>query len=528
MIKNNSRNSSPHPALIAALLDPAVYPHPAPSCRLIETHASWVILTGAYAYKIKKPVNLGFLDFSTLEKRRHCCMEEIRLNRRLAPDIYVAALSITGAVDAPVWNGDGNAIEYAVQMKQFPQEAQLDRMLNKEGLHPEQMDVMGRWIADFHRSIPTTVSDTPCGDLPHVRAPIEENIIQIRSYTSNRSYLDAISRLENWFEETFQTLAPVFVQRKADGFIRECHGDMHLRNIAWIRDAPVAFDCIEFNPYLRWIDVISDIAFLVMDLLRRNHPRLAWRFLDVYLEAGGDYAGLRVLPYYLTYRALVRAKVDIIRAHQSPADSEERREAATDFLGYLKLAECCSQRKKTPLIITHGLSASGKSTITRFLQERLGAIRIRSDAERKRLTEISAAASRSDFQTGIYTDAISIQTYQRLSELAAIIVDAGFPVIIDAACLKRSQRQQFLQLAASKHLPCIILDIIASPETLYSRITKRRNDISDADVVVLNHQQTIAEAFTDNERPHVITVNTEHPVDIEALIELISNRTESP
>ncbi len=517
----------PHPALITALLNPAVYPHPAPSCQLIETHASWVILTGIYAYKIKKPVNLGFLDFSTLEKRRYCCMEEIRLNRRLAPDIYLAALPITGATDAPIWNGSGDAIEYAVQMIQFPQESQLDRVLEEDGLHPEQMDIMGRWLADFHHKTAVAASNTPYGDLNHVYAPVEENILQIRSYTSNRDYLDVILQLENWFLSAFKSLIPFFVQRKAKGFIRECHGDMHLRNIAWIHDVPVAFDCIEFNPYLRWIDVISDAAFLIMDLLRRNQARLAWRFLDRYVESGGDYTGLHILPYYMTYRALVRAKVDIIRAHQSPSDSQEQREAESDFLGYLKLAEFCSRPPEPLLIITHGLSASGKSTITQSLQEHLGAIRIRSDVERKRLTGVGVTAARSDIQAGIYTDDISAQTYQRLSELAAIIMDAGFPVIIDATCLKRSQRQQFVQIASSRHIPCVILDVTASPDVLRCRIKKRRNDVSDADTTVLEYQLQVNEPITDSEKPLTISVNTEYPIDIERLIEQIRARSSS-
>ncbi|MDH5572481.1 MAG: phosphotransferase, partial [Gammaproteobacteria bacterium] len=327
---------------IAALLDPSVYPHTVTQCELIETHISWVILTGAYAYKIKKPVNYGFLDFSTLEKRHKYCQEELRLNRRLAGNIYIEVVAITGTFEQPevtehLINGN-NVIEYAVKMQQFPQQDQLDRMLAADKLLPGHIDAFADRIAEFHQQIDIADMSTIYGNVEQVCVPLQENLAQIRNSVRDSEHRSVLVELEQWGNSEFKTLKNVFLQRKQAGFVRECHGDMHLRNLAWIENKPVLFDCIEFNAELRWIDVISDIAFLVMDLQDRDQPQLAQRFLNRYLEITGDYEGVAVLPYYLFYRALVRAKVDAIRASQSGISQKEKSDAERDMAGYLKLA----------------------------------------------------------------------------------------------------------------------------------------------------------------------------------------------
>lgn len=502
-------------------MNPGIYDHVVNDCKLIETHASWIILTGTYAYKIKKPVNLGFLDFSTLKKRYFYCKEELRLNQRLAPEMYLELVTIAGTPAKPVLKGIGDPIEFAVKMLQFPQEAQLDRMLARGELGVTHIDAIARLVADFHKKTAVAVKDSAYGDPEHVRKPVENNFLQINRNIEKREHV-LIHELEDWCKSAFDRLKPAFMQRKADGFIRECHGDMHLRNIAWLNDSPIVFDCIEFDPNLRWIDVISEIAFLVMDLMARLHPQLAGRFLNTYLEESGDYAGICVLPFYLIYRALVRAKIGAIRARQQGISGKERTKAEREFFDYLQLAKSCARTVAPQLIITRGLSASGKSTLTQQLLEQMDAIRIRSDVERKRIFDINPkAGSKASYCENIYTPEASKQTYDKLAGLAGTILDAGYSVIVDAACLKFEQRKQFQKLAETKKAPYLILEFYAAHDTLRRRIINREKNASDADLLVLEHQISDWQPLGESEQDRTITIDTEAPVDIMLLAEKI-------
>ncbi|MBT8134529.1 MAG: phosphotransferase, partial [Gammaproteobacteria bacterium] len=276
---------------IQNMLTAKVYDHPVSQLDLIETHISWVILTGDFAYKIKKPVDFGFLDFSTLDKRYDCCQQELHLNRRLAPVIYLDIVNITGSSEEPHISASGEAFEYAIKMAQFPQSAQLDNMLAAGDLSAEHIDAFAQMAADFHQSIDVADRSVVYGDNDTVHQPVAENFIQIEEHIDTTAYSLALEHLRQWSQTEFKRLAKDISQRKDNGFIRECHGDMHLRNMIWLNDQPMAFDCIEFNAALRWIDVISEVAFLVMDLQDRQQYRLANRFLNSYLEITGDYAG---------------------------------------------------------------------------------------------------------------------------------------------------------------------------------------------------------------------------------------------
>jgi aminoglycoside phosphotransferase family enzyme/predicted kinase len=522
----NPQETASATAFIAALMAPAGFDHPVTSCELIETHASWVILTGTFAYKIKKPVDLGFLDFSTLEKRRFCCEEELRLNRRLAPGIYLGLAPIYGSHAHPKWIGIGQPIEYAVKMRQFLQEAQLDRALEAGLLEPRHIDAFAERIARFHGKIAVAGSDTDYGDVEHVQRPVLDNFFQIRAHIQDTTLLKPLDELEAWALSEIKALEPVFVRRKSDGFIRECHGDLHLRNLAWIDEMPVGFDCIEFNPNLRWIDVMSDAAFLVMDLQDRRQPRLARRFLNQYIEHTGDYAGLHVLPFYLTYRALVRAKVNAILAGEPDVDPRTAATAKKDCHDYLNLAKGHAETDTPQLIITHGMSASGKSTVSGSLMEYMDAIRIRSDVERKRIYGLAPETdAHTDARRGIYTKEATQKTYKRLHELAGWILDAGYSVIVDAAFLDIDQRQPFQELAASRQIPFRILDCIASPDTLRQRIIDRPKSVSDADSAILEYQLRNYQPLTDAEKPFTIEIDMESPLDETAIVTRIDEST---
>jgi aminoglycoside phosphotransferase family enzyme/predicted kinase len=513
-------------SLIHGLMQPDIYDPPVEKCILIETHISWVILAGSYAYKIKKSLNLGFLDFTTLAKRFFYCQEELRLNKRLAPSTYLSVVPITGTFTKPQWGDEGagedSAIEFAIKMQAFPQQAQLDRVLAAGALHAVHIDILARHIANFHMQIEKADSKSSFGAPQMIRRPVEENFIQIRQHVQDLEALRRIDELEQWSQATFQDLLPIFALRKSSGFIRECHGDMHLRNIAWVDDAPLVFDCIEFSPSLRWIDVISDISFLVMDLQERRQPELAQRFLNAYLEYTGDYPGTAVLRFYMVYRALVRAKVDAIRAYQPGIDHQEQEEAERDFLDYLNLALTYIRPAKPVCVITRGMSASGKSTVTRSLLEQIKAIRLRSDTERKRLFGMQPEDDgRSAVGEGIYSASASRRTYQSLEESASRILDAGYSVIVDAVFLHYREREHFRKMAENKKMPLVILECTADIETLRERIVQRKNDVSDADLRVLDMQRSRWQPLRKTERSYSVSVDTGVPPDIGLLVRKI-------
>jgi aminoglycoside phosphotransferase family enzyme/predicted kinase len=509
--------------LIASLLKPGTYDHPVEDIELIETHISRVFLTGKFVYKIKKPVNLGFADFSTLEKRRHFCAEEVRLNQRLAPDTYIGVVAITGSHAAPRLISDQasvDAIEYAVKMRQFPSSAQLDRMLDRGELEGRHLDAFAWVIADFHQRVSVAGADLCYGDPDEVLRPVKENFPDLYRCLPDPASTERILALEAWTDAEFSKLRNGFASRKQDGFVRECHGDLHLRNLAWIDEGPLVFDCLEFNPELRWIDVMSEVAFLVMDLQARGQAGLASRFLNQYLERAGDYAGLAILPFYLVYRALVRAKVEGIRALQADVDVHEKGAAELACRSYLALPQRYTQREKPRLIVTRGVSASGKTTVSNLLLESLSAIRIRSDVERKRLAGLAAETdARAEVNRGIYDVAGSRETYARLLDLAGQVLAAGFTVIVDAAFLQAGQLQPFQSLAAKRGIACTIIEVSAPEAVLRERIVNRARGASDADLTVLEHQLKAWQPLTPDESVHALRVDTSAALDLDKLMD---------
>lgn len=495
--------------IIKGLQRPEAHPAGVDRIELIETHISAVLLAGPFAYKIKKPLNLGFLDFSTLERRRFCCDEEIRLNRRLAPDIYLGVVPITGTPEHPVLGGTGEAIEYAVKMLRFEQDA----LLSRREVTPAMVDRIAERVAQFHREIPLAEDDSEFGEPEAVLTPMTDNFGHIRERLGDAHEDERLGNLLHWTRLTFIHHRDTLQARKRDGFVRECHGDMHRSNIATLDGKLVIFDAIEFNPRLRWIDTMSEVAFLVMDLDEAGAARLAQRFLNRYLEICGDFEGLAVLRFYQVYRAMVRAKVTAIRASQPDLTPAGRAEELQRFDHYLRIAAGYTHTPRRRLFITYGVSGSGKTRLGRTLREHLVLIHIRSDVERKRLFGMSADA-RSDSAPGrgIYAPHATAWTYQRLFQLAKGILSAGYSVLVDATFLRQSHRALFQGVALAMACDYYILCPKATEQVLRARVIKRQliaKDASEADLAVLESQLRQREPLTNDEKRFALTVDTE-------------------
>ena len=344
---------------IQALARPEAYPHPVAAVQMLETHISRVFLAGDYAYKVKKPVALPFVDFSTLAARRHYCAEELRLNRRFAPQLYLDVVEIRGSPVAPCIQGPGEVLDYAVRMRRFPQEALANALLTSAALDDSLLHDFGGHLAQVHFQLPHAATDTPFGQPQAVLRDALDNFAQIAPLLQPPGEDAQLAQLREWTEGEYARIEGELRNRREHGMVRECHGDLHLRNLVALEGRLIAFDCIEFNPGLRWIDVMSDVAFLLMDLLDRNADRLGWIFLNAYLETSGDYEGVRVLRFYLVYRALVRAKIHLIRARQPGLAEAEVVRLAAQYRHYLALAGRCAYQQQSAIVLMHGFSGCG-------------------------------------------------------------------------------------------------------------------------------------------------------------------------
>lgn len=504
---------------VGQLLSPDCFPHPADVVELIETHISWVLLAGDYAYKIKKPVDLGFLDFTTLERRAYFCTEELRINRRLAPQLYLDVATLRRNNDRLRFGDRGEIVDYAVRMRRFDQDQQLDRCLQRGDFGPAEVDEIGELIGRFHESAPTAPEESAWGRPDTVLRPVRENFTQLGPRLADGGRRAPVERLREWTEASFPVLAPAIARRRSAGRVRECHGDLHLRNMARVDGRIVAFDGIEFDPALRWIDVVSDSAFLMMDLDSRGHRPLAWRFLNRWLRVTGDYDGLALLRWYLVYRHMVRTKVDAIRLGQRGLGAAEASRLGGRIDRHLSLALEASADPAPGLIVACGVSGSGKSWLAERLAESLPAVWLRSDVERKRMFDMDAADRPSaESAEALYSTETTRRTYQRLADLAAATLEAGLVVIVDATFLKREDRRALAGVAERMNTPQVVLSCSAPLDVLEARVSRRREqdrDPSDADLAVLRDQLGNQESFGQTES--VIEVGTGDPVDVDRL-----------
>ena len=458
---------------------------------LVETHISWVLLAGDRAYKIKKPVRFSFVDYGTLQARRHFCEEELRLNRRLAPSLYLGVTRITGTHQAPALDGPGPVVEYAVQMRRFAKGALFGEQLEAGTLATGDIDRLATLLADFHGC------PAPAAPANGFASAERRRTVALAALEGARTLASPSeqTQLQTWLETEAAMLAPLWTLRQNDGHVRECHGDLHLDNVVSLDGGVAAFDGIEFDPALRWIDVLDDISFPVMDFSARGRRDFAFRLLNQWLDRTGDHAALPALRFSVVYRALVRAQVERLRGagHEAAA----RR--------YLDTALSWTRPGQPQLFITHGLPGSGKTFESQRVLEREGAIRLRSDVERKRLFGLGMLEDSRAKGLDLYNQDVTARTYAQLFRVARLALQAGYPVILDAAFLRHSERAQALALARELGVPFAIVDCNAPPHVLRERLQARHGDASEANVAVLDRKRSDAEPLAGEELGFVVS-----------------------
>jgi aminoglycoside phosphotransferase family enzyme/predicted kinase len=482
----------------------ASFPHSVRSPQLIETHISWLVLTGEFAYKIKRPVRFDFLDYSTLELRRQQCQRELEIGRRYAPEIYLEVVPIRAAAEGLAVGGcEGAIVEYAVKMRQFDQGCLLERQLRAGQVPTCEMNLLAEQLARYHADA-AQIEMSPGDATARSAEPAEENFEYLLKHLADSDQREPIRRLAAWSSQQAEVLADWFATRAASGAIRECHGDLHLNNVLRIEGRYLAFDPIEFNDRLSHIDSMNDVAFLMMELREHGYPTHSRRLINHYVESLDDYVGLRGLPFFLVYRAMVRAKVDLIRREQTHASRAES--LSPDGWRYVEYAQHIVDRPAPALWITHGLSGSGKSTVALRLVDQFGLFRVRSDVIRKQLMGIAPLAKTPESRLSeTYSSDITAQVYEQMGIRCEQVIAGGYGAIADATFLKRAQREAFAESARRLGVPLRIVDCSAPVAELERRLAARGPDPSDANLAVLRHQIDTAEPLTLEERSQVVS-----------------------
>jgi uncharacterized protein len=481
---------SSFPPHLQALLHPDAYPHAVGAVELVETHVSWVLLTGELAYKIKRPVHYAFVDLRSPKRRALLCREEVRLNRRFAPDLYLDVCPVSSLDGMANFAGRGPVIEQAVRMRQFARGAELDRLLMADAIEPAELESFGRDLARIHAELPVARPDQHPGRSVALRSRVMADAGECaRAAQSLGADPSLVRGIEVRLAVLLEPALPLLARRLTAGRVRECHGDLHARNIVRLDGRLQAFDCLEFDPALRWIDVAEEIAFLLADLEARQRPRHAQAFLAGYLAESGDFEACELLPLFRADRALIRAKVTALAASPGGTEQDTRRE----FDAYVECARRCLARPAPVLVLMCGLSGSGKTWLAQRLAPQLLAVHVRSDVERKRLAGRAAAdRTGSGVEAGLYSREATAKVYRHLVRCAAHTLAGGYTTIVDATLARREDRLEFASLAARCGVRSCIVHCRAPRQVLEARIRERlrhNDDASEADLAVLAWQE---------------------------------------
>jgi aminoglycoside phosphotransferase family enzyme/predicted kinase len=475
--------------LLKALTDQSAYPHPIEAVEVRQTHISAVFLAGPYVYKVKKPVDLGFLDFSTLAKRHHFCEEEVRLNRRLAPHVYLGVAPVVQTSTHLQFEGEGEVVEWAVKMVRLPDNATLQERLARGEVSVALVQTLAQRIAAFHRGAETNALIAAYGRFEGASRIVLDIYDQALPQVGTTASQAVFTRTRALAETALARLRPFIDGRAARGVPRDCHGDLHLDHVYYFpeRKPPedlVIVDCIEFNERFRFIDPVADIAFPVMDLAFFGHRDLAQACAAAYFLASGDEEGRALLPLYTAYRATVRGAVEGMLLEEKEVPEAERAAALQRARAHwlLALTELEEPAKKPCLLLVAGLPGIGKSWLARALAEHSGFRVIASDVVRKELAGMSGHEQLPPpVQESIYTAEWNERTYAECLRRAEHLLFKGYRVLVDATFREEKRRQTFLDAAVRWGVPAGILHCEAGPETVRRRLAERQGGASDAD-----------------------------------------------
>jgi len=497
-----------------ALLSPTAYPEPPGNIELVQTQMSFLFLTNEYVYKVKKEVNLGYLDYTTLENRRLFCHKEVKLNRRLSPEVYLGVVPVSHDDGQIVVEGKGKAIEYAVKMRRLPQESMMDVLLQQNGVSPEMVARVAEKLMDFHSRAQTNPTVSKFGSLQVIRENTRENFSQTEKYVGKTISPEKYACAKRYTSEFIRDKAELFRLRVDEGRIRDCHGDLHAAHICFTNGISI-YDCIEFNDRFRYGDVASEVAFLAMDLDHFGRADLSRHFVSAYVEASRDQRLLEVLKFYKSYRAYVRGKVNSFKLDDAGIGMDEKEQTAKEAKDYFDLSWFYT-RAKPLVVITCGLVGTGKSTLARALARKLGLVLIVSDVTRKQLAGIPLTEHRfEEFGTGIYSPEFTRKTYDEMFARAKDILGTGDSVILDASFGKAERRLKAKELAETIGADFLIIECTLNEETLRRRLASRqeRRSISDARQALVEPQKDVFEPVAEVPDHQHVMVDTSLPVD---------------
>ena len=470
------------PDLIRALLSPAAYDHAVDApIELIQTHISYVLLAGAYAYKIKKPVDLGFLDYSTLDKRRHMCEEEVRLNRRLCHDAYLGVAAIARQPDGAVRvDGDGEIVEYAVKMRRIPADRMMPALLDRGAAGAKEMQALARLLAEFHLRAPSDARIAAYGSIDAIRANCDENFAQLGAGLGRTVSPGEIEELREYIVSTLARRARLFDRRAAEGRVRDCHGDLRADSVVIHEDGAICvMDCIEFSDRIRYGDVASDMAFLAMDLDVRGRRDLSDELIGAYIGATRDETLPLVLTFYKCYRAVVRAKVETILMQETAIPPEQRDAAKKRAHTYVALAlEYARGRRAPSLVVMVGLTGSGKSYVANAVAGRAGFAVVSSDAVRDEITARGASATA--YGADRYADAARAAVYDAMRARAAAYLSEGESVVLDATHIARAERRRAYELAREAGAHLVVVEVRSDEAHTREHFAVRESDATAA------------------------------------------------
>jgi len=490
----------------------------------VQTQMSFIFLAGEYAYKVKKPVNLGYLDYTTLEKRRFFCRQEVELNRRLSPDVYIGVAPVVYSGRRICVGGQGETIEYAVKMRRLPGERMMDSLLISNQVSKDMVKEVAEKVAAFHDRAATSVEISAYGEPAAIAVNTGENFTQTEKYIDVSIAALKYGRIKAYTDGFVKSNEALFRRRVKGGRIRDCHGDLHAAHICFTNGIEI-FDCIEFNDRFRYCDVASEVAFLAMDLDRYQRADLSQAFVDRYVQLSRDEDLPRLLDFYKCYRAYVRGKVACFKYDDPYVSPAEKDAALAAARGYFDLAYRYAKQRPL-LLITAGLVGTGKTTVAQALGRSLGLVVISSDITRKRLAGIPPTEHRfEEFESGIYSEEYNRKTYDELLTRARELLEQGKSVILDASFKKRQHRLQANQLAGEARAGFAVVECVLDGDTIKRRLEQRLvegGSASDGRWEILQSQRQAFDRIVEFPPEEHIAVHTSQPV--KEIVKTVSER----